>query len=152
MQLKRRYSVSFSEIEDDLLEALAKRAKVSKAKILRQIIIGYLSNHFEDYRKSLGRKSDAKLPGSLDYDLYNGIKDLEATFKAETVERRDAPKAVVGVEYDVTRLREYQLGKASFSIKELQAIKRMLAGEEMDAEKAGMSAEEWREMMAVLNG
>ena len=34
----------------------------------------------------------------------------------------------------------------------IAALKRMLAGEEMDAEKAGMSAGEWREMMAVLEG
>ncbi|MEO0913315.1 MAG: FAD-dependent thymidylate synthase [Pseudomonadota bacterium] len=46
---------------------------------------------------------------------------------------------------------DYRLGGAQLSAKGLAALKRMLAGEEMDAEKAGMSKGEWREFEAVLN-
>ncbi|MEM8755202.1 MAG: FAD-dependent thymidylate synthase [Pseudomonadota bacterium] len=47
---------------------------------------------------------------------------------------------------------EYRLGGAAFSKSGLAALRRMLAGEEMDAEKAGMSPGEWREMTAALKG
>lgn len=46
---------------------------------------------------------------------------------------------------------DYRLGGANLSAKGIDAIKRMIAGEEMDAEKAGMSAGEWRELMGVLD-
>ncbi len=45
---------------------------------------------------------------------------------------------------------DYRLGGAALSGKAVDAVKRMLAGEEMDAEKAGMSAGEWRELKAIL--
>ena len=45
---------------------------------------------------------------------------------------------------------DYRLGGANISAKGLDAVKRMIAGEEMDAQKAGMSAGEWRELMGVL--
>ncbi|MEM8789388.1 MAG: FAD-dependent thymidylate synthase [Pseudomonadota bacterium] len=45
---------------------------------------------------------------------------------------------------------DYRLGGAQISAKGLAALRRMLAGEEMDAEKAGMSAGEWREFEGVL--
>ena len=45
---------------------------------------------------------------------------------------------------------DYRLGGAQLSGKGLDAVRRMIAGEEMDAEKAGMSAGEWRELMGVL--
>lgn len=45
---------------------------------------------------------------------------------------------------------DYRLGGANFSAKGIEAIKRMIAGEDMDAEKAGMSAGEWRELLGVL--
>ena len=45
---------------------------------------------------------------------------------------------------------DYRLGGAQLSAKGLDAVRRMLAGEEMEAEKAGMSAGEWRELMGVL--
>ena len=45
---------------------------------------------------------------------------------------------------------DYRLGGAHLSARGLDAVKRMLAGEEMNAEKAGMSAGEWRELEGVL--
>ena len=45
---------------------------------------------------------------------------------------------------------DYRLGGANLSAKGIEAIKRMIAGEDMDAEKAGMSAGEWRELLGVL--
>ncbi|MEL6476252.1 MAG: FAD-dependent thymidylate synthase [Pseudomonadota bacterium] len=47
---------------------------------------------------------------------------------------------------------DYRLGAVQFSGKGMAALRRMLAGEEMDAEKAGMSAGEWREFQAALKG
>jgi len=46
---------------------------------------------------------------------------------------------------------DYRLGGAQLSAKGLEAVRRMLAGEEMDAEKAGMSAGEWRELQGILS-
>ncbi len=45
---------------------------------------------------------------------------------------------------------DYRLGGANLSAKGIDAIKRMIKGEDMDAEKAGMSAGEWRELLGVL--
>ena len=45
---------------------------------------------------------------------------------------------------------DYRMGGANLSAKGVEAIKRMLSGEDMTAEKAGMSAGEWRELMGVL--
>ncbi len=45
---------------------------------------------------------------------------------------------------------DYRLGAATLSRAGLDAVRRMLAGEEMDAGKAGMSPAEWRELMAAL--
>ena len=45
---------------------------------------------------------------------------------------------------------DYRLGGAHLSGKGLAALKRMLAGEEMDAEKAGMSKGEWREFSSFV--
>ncbi|MEM9044812.1 MAG: FAD-dependent thymidylate synthase [Pseudomonadota bacterium] len=47
---------------------------------------------------------------------------------------------------------DYRLGAVQFSGKGVAALRRMLAGEEMDAEKSGMSAGEWREFEAALKG
>ncbi len=47
---------------------------------------------------------------------------------------------------------DYRLGGAQLSGRALDAMRRMLKGEEMNAEKAGMSAGEWREFMAVVEG
>ena len=47
---------------------------------------------------------------------------------------------------------DYRLGGANLSGKGVAALRRMLAGEAMDAEKAGMSAGEWREFEALLGG
>lgn len=58
-------------------------------------------------------------------------------------------KAWVPAAYEA--FEDYRLGGASFSRSGLAALRRMLAGEEMDAEKAGMSAGEWRELMAALS-
>ncbi|MEM8840948.1 MAG: FAD-dependent thymidylate synthase [Pseudomonadota bacterium] len=46
---------------------------------------------------------------------------------------------------------DYRLGAVQFSAKGMAALRRMLAGEAMDAEKAGMSAGEWREFEAAIN-
>jgi thymidylate synthase (FAD) len=45
---------------------------------------------------------------------------------------------------------DYRLGGYALSAKALEAVKRMLAGEAVTAEAAGMSAREWRELMAAL--
>ena len=45
---------------------------------------------------------------------------------------------------------DYRLGGAHLSGKGLAALKRMLAGEEMTAEKAGMSKGEWREFEGMI--
>ncbi|MEM7547351.1 MAG: FAD-dependent thymidylate synthase [Pseudomonadota bacterium] len=47
---------------------------------------------------------------------------------------------------------DYRLGGASLSASALSAIRKMIAGEDMDAEKAGMSPGEWREVLALLKG
>jgi thymidylate synthase (FAD) len=45
---------------------------------------------------------------------------------------------------------DYRLGGFALSAKALAAVKRMLAGEAVTAESVGMSAREWRELMAAL--
>ena len=45
---------------------------------------------------------------------------------------------------------EYRLGGAHLSRAGLEAVKRMIAGESLDAADAGMSPGEWRELMAAL--
>jgi thymidylate synthase (FAD) len=45
---------------------------------------------------------------------------------------------------------DYRLGGFALSAKALEAVKRMLKGEAVTAESAGMSAREWRELMAAL--
>ena len=45
---------------------------------------------------------------------------------------------------------DYRLGGAQFSGRGVEALRRMLQGEEMDAASAGMSKGEWREFMGVL--
>ena len=59
-------------------------------------------------------------------------------------------KAWVPAAYEA--FEEYRLGGAALSKSGLAAVRRMIAGEEMDAEKAGMSAGEWRELQAMLAG
>ncbi len=45
---------------------------------------------------------------------------------------------------------DYRLGGVQLSAKGLAAVKRMLAGEKIDADGAGMSPREWRELLAAL--
>jgi thymidylate synthase (FAD) len=45
---------------------------------------------------------------------------------------------------------DHGMGGARLSAKGLAAVRRMLAGEKVDRESSGMSAREWRELMAVL--
>jgi len=45
---------------------------------------------------------------------------------------------------------EYRMGGAHLSEKGLAAVKRMLAGESVDAKSSGLSAREWRELMQSL--
>jgi len=47
---------------------------------------------------------------------------------------------------------DYRLGGAQLSGRAVDAMRRMLKGEKMDAAKAGMSAGEWREFMGVVSG
>jgi thymidylate synthase (FAD) len=46
---------------------------------------------------------------------------------------------------------EYRMGGASLSRTGLATVKRMLAGEAVDQKASGLSAREWRELMAVLD-
>jgi thymidylate synthase (FAD) len=46
---------------------------------------------------------------------------------------------------------DYRLHSAQLSSKGLEAVRRMLRGEAVDAESAGMSAGEWRELRALLD-
>jgi thymidylate synthase (FAD) len=45
---------------------------------------------------------------------------------------------------------DYRLGAATFSAQMLAALRRMLAGETVEAGDSGLSAREWAEMMEVL--
>ena len=54
------------------------------------------------------------------------------------------------VPFAYSAFEDYRLGGAQFSARGVAALKRMLAGEDMDAEKAGMSKGEWRELMGVF--
>jgi len=45
---------------------------------------------------------------------------------------------------------DYRLGGANLSAKGLAVVKRMLAGDSVDRAESGMSAREWRELMATL--
>jgi thymidylate synthase (FAD) len=45
---------------------------------------------------------------------------------------------------------DYRLGAVTLSAQMLAAVRRMLAGEAVTAESAGMSKREWRELMATL--
>jgi thymidylate synthase (FAD) len=46
---------------------------------------------------------------------------------------------------------DYRMGGYALSAKALAAVKRMLAGEKVDQASCGMSAREWRELMAALD-
>ncbi len=46
--------------------------------------------------------------------------------------------------------RDYRLGAHSFSAPMLSVLRRMLAGEKVEQPESGLSAREWREMMATL--
>ncbi|RMF22458.1 MAG: FAD-dependent thymidylate synthase [Deltaproteobacteria bacterium] len=45
---------------------------------------------------------------------------------------------------------DYRLGAVSLSKPALDVVRRMLAGEQVEREESGLSAREWRELMAVL--
>jgi thymidylate synthase (FAD) len=45
---------------------------------------------------------------------------------------------------------DYRLGGFNLSAKGLAAVKRLLAGEEVDQKASGISPREWREMMEAL--
>lgn len=47
---------------------------------------------------------------------------------------------------------DYRLGGAQFSARGMEALRKMLAGETVTAQSAGMSAGEWREFEALLAG
>ena len=47
---------------------------------------------------------------------------------------------------------DYRLGAVTLSAQMVEAMRRMLKGEEVTAENCGMSAREWREFRGVLNG
>ena len=60
----------------------------------------------------------------------------------------DLVKRWVPITYEA--FSRYRLGAASFSAPALDAVKRMLAGEEVTQENSGMSKGEWREFQATL--
>ena len=45
---------------------------------------------------------------------------------------------------------EYRIGGAALSATGIKIVRRMLAGEKVEQANSGMSAREWRELMAVL--
>jgi thymidylate synthase (FAD) len=45
---------------------------------------------------------------------------------------------------------DYRLGSAQISKKGMEAVRRMLAGEQVTAKDVGMAPGEWRELMATL--
>jgi len=45
---------------------------------------------------------------------------------------------------------EYRIGGAALSASAIKAVRRMLAGEQVDQASSGMSAREWRELLAVI--
>jgi thymidylate synthase (FAD) len=47
---------------------------------------------------------------------------------------------------------DYRMGGATLSAGALDCVRRMLKGEEVTQETSGMSKEEWREFMGVLDG
>ncbi len=47
---------------------------------------------------------------------------------------------------------DYRLGGAALSATGLDCVRRMLAGEDVTQETSGMSAGEWREFRALLDG
>ncbi len=61
----------------------------------------------------------------------------------EQVMRRWVPMATAAFE-------NYRLGSVQLSAKQLEVVKRMLAGEQVEREGTGISPAEWREMMATL--
>jgi thymidylate synthase (FAD) len=54
------------------------------------------------------------------------------------------------VPHAAAAFREYALGGVRLSATGLAAVRRMLAGETVDQAASGMSAREWRELMAAL--
>ena len=60
----------------------------------------------------------------------------------------DTVKRWVPITYDA--FCQYRLGGFHLSAKGLDAVKRMLAGEEVDQKDSGLSPREWREMMEAL--
>jgi len=45
---------------------------------------------------------------------------------------------------------DYRLGAVSLSRPAVEVVRRLLAGEDVGRESSGLSAREWRELMAVL--
>ena len=45
---------------------------------------------------------------------------------------------------------QYRLGGFHLSARGLDVVKRLLAGQKIDQKSSGLSAREWREMMAAL--
>ncbi|SDH07044.1 FAD-dependent thymidylate synthase [Roseospirillum parvum] len=51
----------------------------------------------------------------------------------------------------VEAFRDYRLGGTSLSAKDMQVVRRLLAGEAVEQPDSGLSAREWRELMAALD-
>jgi len=47
--------------------------------------------------------------------------------------------------------RDYRMGGAAFSAKDLDVVKALIAGQPMTQEQSGMSKREWVELMAKLD-
>lgn len=56
------------------------------------------------------------------------------------------------VPYAWKAFEDYRMGGATLSATQMECIRRMLAGEEVNEETSGMSKGEWREFMALLAG
>lgn len=125
-------------------------------------------DHYEDMLSDDGKQGLARelarmnLPANIytqwywKIDLHNLFHFLRLRADAHAqYEIRVYAEAMCGVVKDWVPLaygafEDYRLGGAQLSEAGVAALKRMLAGEAMDAEKAGMSAREWRELMAVF--
>ena len=145
----------------DLLRGDAERAYAGYAELLNE--------------DAAGRPRDPSWPGlarelarmnlSLNFytqwywkiDLYNLMHFLalradphaQYEIRAYAEAMLDTVKRWVPLAYEA--FLEYRMNAATISATGLQVIRRMLAGERVDQPSSGLSAREWRELMALIN-
>ena len=145
----------------DLLRGDAERAYAGYAELLNE--------------DAAGRPRDPSWPGlarelarmnlSLNFytqwywkiDLYNLLHFLalradphaQYEIRAYAEAMLDTVKRWVPLAYEA--FLEYRMNAATISATGLQVIRRMLAGERVDQPSSGLSAREWRELMALIN-